>query len=108
MRREFNFMSQSKGSQRLCIAKRTMSVNQGPAIQISVRKGKSVNAKFYKGNVLYKLKKISRTADQQATGLRGVSLLQDNAHKAAIEREYLKQENVVDISHPPFSPDLAP
>lgn len=90
-------MSPSKGSQRLCIAKCTMSVNQGPVIQISVRKGTSVNAKFFKGNVLYKLKKYFK---KQATGLRGVRLLQDNAlsHKAAIERKYLKQENVVDLT----------
>jgi hypothetical protein len=54
--------------------------NQGPAIQIDVPKGKSVNAKFYK-----------------ATGLRGVRLVHGNAssHKAAIVREYLKQGKVV-------------
>ena len=55
------------GGKRLCIAKRTMSIkkvmyvifftNQGPAIQIAVPKGKSVNVRFYKGNVLHKLKK---------------------------------------------------
>ena len=45
-----------------------------------------------------------------ATGLRGVRLLHDNAssHKAAIVREYLKQEKVVELPHPPYSPDLAP
>ena len=61
--------------------------NQCPAIQIAVPKGKSVNAKFYKGNALHKLKKyfLSR---RPATGLRGVRLLHD---KAAIVREYLKQ-----------------
>ena len=62
--------------------------NQGPAIQIAVPKGKSVNASFYKGNVLHKLKKyfLSR---RPATGLHGVRLLHDNAssHKAAIVRE---------------------
>ena len=62
--------------------------NQGQAIQIVVPKGKSVNARFYKGNVLHKLKKyfLSR---RPATGLRGVRLLHDNAlsHKAAIVRE---------------------
>ena len=67
--------------------------NQGPAIQIAIPKGKSINARFYKGNVLHKLKKcfLSR---QPATGLRGVRLSQDNAssHKAAIVHEYLKQE----------------
>ena len=37
--------------------------NQGPAITIAVPKGKSVKARFYKGNVLHKLKKyfLSRT-----------------------------------------------
>jgi histone-lysine N-methyltransferase SETMAR len=37
-------------------------------------------------------------------------LLHDNAssHKATIVREYLKQEQVVELPHPPYSPDLAP
>jgi hypothetical protein len=74
MRSGFTFMIRSeryikiwatKGSQRPCIAKRTMSVkkviyaifftNQGHAIQISEPKGKSVNAKFYMGKGLYRL-----------------------------------------------------
>ena len=83
--------------------------NQGPAIQIVVPKGISVNARFYKGYDLHKLKKyfLSR---RPATGLRGARLLHDNAssHKAAIVREYLKQEKVVELPHPPYSPDLAP
>ena len=29
-------------------------------------------------------------------------------HKVAIVREYLKQEKVVELPHPPYSPDLAP
>ena len=28
--------------------------------------------------------------------------------KAAIVREYLKQEKVIELPHPPYSPDLAP
>jgi hypothetical protein len=61
-RKIHNNLWATKGSQRPCIAKRTMSVkkvmyilfftNQGPSIQI-----KSVIAKFYKGKVLHKLKK---------------------------------------------------
>ena len=74
-------------------------INQGPAIQIAVPKGKSVNARFYKGNVLHKLKKYFWTR------LRGVRLL---PHKAVIVREYLKQEKVVELPHSPYSPDLAP
>ena len=104
----------TKGGKRLCIAKRTMSIkkvmyviffsNQGPAIQIAVPKGKSVNARFYKGNVLHKLKKYFLSC-RPATGLRGVRLLHDNAssHKAAIVREYLNQEKVVELPHPPCS-----
>ena len=79
------------------------------AIQIAVPKGKFVNARFYKGNVLHKLKKyfLSR---RPATGLRGVRLLHDNvsSHKAAIVCEYVKQEKVAELPHPPYPPDLAP
>ena len=83
--------------------------NQGPAIQIVVPKDKSVNARFYKGKVLHKLKKYFLN-HRPATGLRVVRLLHDNAssHKAAIVHEYLKQENGVELPHPPYSPDLAP
>jgi hypothetical protein len=61
--------------------------NQGPAIQVAVPKGKSVNAKFYKGHVLYKFKKYFKTS-RPATVLRTLRLLHDNAsaHKAAIAR----------------------
>ena len=81
--------------------------NQGSAIQIAVPKGKSVNARFYEGNVLHKLRKYCR---RPATDLRGVRLLHDNAssHITAIVREYLKQEKVVELPHPPYSPDLVP
>ena len=83
--------------------------NQGPAIQIAVPKGKSINARFYKGNVLHKLKKYFLSRGP-ATGLHGVRLLNYNAssHKAAIVCKYLKQEKVVKLLHPPYSPDLAP
>ena len=108
MRRGFTFTSPSERyrtkygqpmeAKDLALAKRTMSIkkvmyvifftNQGPTIQIAVSNGKSVNARFYKGNVLHKLKKyfLSR---RPATGLRGVMLLHDNAssHKVAIARE---------------------
>ena len=76
--------------------------NQGPAIiQIAALKGKSVNARFYKGKVLHELKKYFLNS-RPATCPRGVRLLHDNAssHKAAIVREYLKQENVVEFPHP--------
>ena len=83
--------------------------NQGPAIQIAVPKGKSINARFYKGKVLHKLKKYFLNR-RPATGLHGVRLLHDiaSSRKAAIVREYLKQEKVVELPHPLYPPDLAP
>ena len=67
-RKHENKISATKHMKRPCIAKRKFSVikvmyaifftNQGPAIQIAVPKGKSVNSKFYRGAVLKKLKKI--------------------------------------------------
>ena len=111
-----NKIRATKGGKRPCIAKRTMSIkmvmyvifftNQGPAIQIAVPKG---NSGFYKGKVLHKLKKYLLNR-QPATGLHGVRLLHDNAssHKAATVRKYLKQEKVVELPRPPYSPDLAP
>ena len=108
----------TKGSQRPCIAKTHHEHQKGnvcnflyksrSCIQIAVPKGKSVNIKFYKGKVLHNLKKYSLNR-RPATGLRGVRLLHDNAssHKAATVREYLKEEKVVELPQPPFSPDLA-
>lgn len=71
--------------------------------------GKSVNAKFYKNKVLRKLKKYFKER-RPATGLANVRLLHDNAssHKAFIVQDYLKQEKVVELPHPPYSPDLVP
>ena len=87
-RKTQNTIWATKGGKRPCTAKRTMDIkkvmyviiftNQGPAIQIAIPKGKSVNARLYKGNVLHKLKKyfLSR---RPATGLRGVRFLHENA-----------------------------
>ena len=64
----------TKGGKRPCIAKRTMSIKKVMyvinvqmfrIIPIAVPKGKSVNARFYKGNVLHKLKKYFLAVDQQ-------------------------------------------
>jgi hypothetical protein len=83
--------------------------NQGPAIEIAVPKGKSVNAKFCKVKVFHRFQKHFK-AGRAATGLRGVRLLHDNAtsHKAAIVREYLKQEKLDELPRPSYSLKLAP
>ena len=45
-----------------------------------------------------------------ATGLRGLCLIHDNttAHKCALVQDFLKEEKVVQLSHPLYSPDLSP
>ena len=45
-----------------------------------------------------------------ATGLRCLYLIHDNvpAHKCVLVQDFLKEEKVVQLSHPPYSPDLSP
>ena len=45
-----------------------------------------------------------------ATGLRGLCLIHDNApaHKCVLVQDFLKEETVVQLSHPSYSPDLSP
>jgi histone-lysine N-methyltransferase SETMAR len=65
--------------------------------------------RFTKAINFYNLKKYFKNC-LPATGVCGVRLLHDNAlsHKAAIVREYLKQDKVFELPHPPYLPDLAP
>ena len=45
-----------------------------------------------------------------ATGLRVLCLIHDNApaHKCILVQDFLKEEKVVQLSHPPYLPDLSP
>ena len=45
-----------------------------------------------------------------ATGLWGLCLTYDNvpAHKCVLVQDFLKEEKVVQLSHPPYSPNLSP
>ena len=45
-----------------------------------------------------------------ATGLRGLCLIHGNApaHKCVLVQDFLKEEKVVQLSHPPYSPDRSP
>ena len=109
----------TKNARRPSIAKRIRSVrkvlyvilfdNKGPIIQITVPKGKTVTAKYYRDVVLRKLKKVYKRRRPQ-TGLKYLRLLHDNApaHKARIVTEFLKAEKVTVLPHPAYSPDLAP
>jgi hypothetical protein len=69
----------TKESQRSCIGKRTMSVkkvmyvifftDQGPAIRITVSKGKYINANFYKGMAFINKRNILKTVDKQMVSM---------------------------------------
>lgn len=82
---------------------------EGVIARIVVPKGQSVNASFYKNKVLsvvfsnYKELKNRRT-------MKNMMLHHDNAasHKAQIITEYLQEEKIFLLPHPPYSPDLAP
>ena len=76
--------------------------------QIAVPKRRSVNAAFYKNHVLKKVKKYFVNRPPK-TGFKGVNLLHDNApcHKAKLVTNFLRQEKVKTIPHPPYSPDCA-
>ena len=109
----------TKNAKRPCVAKRLQSSKKvmfaiffgtnGPVTQIAVPKGRSVNAFFYKNRVLKKVKKyfVNRRPKR---ALKGVNLLHDNApcHKATLVTDFLRQEKVKSVPHPPYSPDLAP
>jgi hypothetical protein len=77
--------------------------NQGPAIQITFPKGKSENAKFYKGTVFHELNKNFKNR-QPATGLRG-----DRLNMTMFR--HTKQPSYENIRNrkrlPPYSPDIA-
>ena len=109
----------TKSTNKPCIARRTISVQkimyaiffstQGPAIQIAVPKGKGVTGKFYRDKVLNKLKWYY-SKRQPKSGIKNIRLLHDNtpAHKAHIITEFLQQDKVTVLPHPPYSTDLAP
>ena len=82
---------------------------QGPAIQISVPKGRGVTGKLYRVKALKKLKRYY-SKRQPNGGIKNIRLLHDNApsHKAGIVTEFLQQEKVTVLPHPPSSRDLAP
>ena len=83
--------------------------NKGPAIQITMPKGRTVTGKFYINVVLRKLKNYYKSR-RPKTGLKYGRLLHDNApaHKARIATDFLGSEKVTVLPRPPYSPDLTP
>jgi histone-lysine N-methyltransferase SETMAR len=74
-----------------------------------VPEGQTVNSTFYIEIIGRLLKSISRVRPQfRAEG--SWFLLHDNAafHSALVVKIFLAKQGVLEISHPPYSPDLAP
>ena len=109
----------TKYARRPIIAKRTISAkkvlyaiffsSKGIAVQIPVKRGRSVTGRYYRDVVLKKLKKYFEKR-RPATGFKHVRLLHDNApaHTSSIVTKFLESERVTVLPHPPYSPDLAP
>ena len=78
-------------------------------VQIPIPNSKTITGHFYKNGVLSKVKKYYEKR-RPRTGLRGLCLIHDNAaaHKCALVQDFLKEEHVTQLPHPPYSPDLSP
>ena len=73
-----------------------------------VPEGKTVNAEFYKAVMDRLLKRIQRVRPA-AFCSRDFFLLHDTgpAHKAASVCQFLTQNNITTLYHPPYSPDFS-
>lgn len=81
----------------------------GVVASIVVEKGQTVNGHYYGNIVLPNVFKKFKEMNNRST-VHNVMLHHDNAapHKAKFVTEYLQQERVIMLPHPPYSPDLAP
>ena len=81
----------------------------GIVARIVVPKGQTVTGKYYVNHVLPKVFENFKEITKRKT-VRHLMLQHDNAapHKANIVKEYLSENKVKILSHPPYSPDLAP
>jgi len=72
-------------------------------------KGQTLDHEYYIDNCLSLVVKAVRK-DRSNSGMRGLSLLHDNAkpHASSKVLDYLRGEGFQLMPHPPYSPDLAP
>lgn len=81
----------------------------GVIARIVVKEGHTVNGRPYTNSILPEV--FSNFKEKRGrTSVWDVMLHHDNAapHKSAIVTEYLQNERVKLLPHPPYSPDLAP
>ena len=93
--------------------KKTMFVvfftTTGPLLVHEVPSGLSINGIYYRDECLKPLLK-NLSKKRPASGTNGVKLHHDNArpHVKNIVFDYLREEKIKLMAHPPYSPDLAP
>jgi histone-lysine N-methyltransferase SETMAR len=81
----------------------------GPVLVHAVPKGRTIDNKYYIENCLGPAFEVVRES-RPMSGLRGMKLLHDNArpHVHKNTRSFIDSSGILEIDHPPYSPDLAP
>ena len=85
------------------------SRSSGPVLIHAFEKENTVDNVYYSENCLSPaFESIKR--QRVSSGLRGIKLLHDNAkpHIHFNVRKFIESNGVIEIDHPPYSPDLAP
>ncbi|CAF4291724.1 unnamed protein product [Rotaria sp. Silwood2] len=83
--------------------------SNGPVFMHAVDEGKTIDHNYYIENCLKPVvKEIWK--QRKSAGTKGIKLPQDNArpHIHSDVINYLTEEGIITMSHPPYSPDLAP
>ncbi|CAF4824058.1 unnamed protein product, partial [Rotaria sp. Silwood2] len=83
--------------------------SNGPALIHAVDEGKTIDHNYYNENCLKPVvKEIWK--QRKSAGTKGIKLLQDNSrsHIHSDVINYLTEEGIIIMSHPPYSSDLAP
>ena len=81
----------------------------GPVLIHAVDEGKTIDHNYYIENCLKPIvKEIWK--QRKSNGTKGIKLLHDNAgpHRHSDVINYLTEEGINIMPHPPYSPDLAP
>ena len=83
--------------------------SNGALLVHSVGKGETMDRFYYINNCLKTVVKEIKK-ERPIMGTQGIKLLHDNAsvHDAQEVKDYLRQEHIILMPHPPYSPDLSP
>ena len=81
----------------------------GNVVQIIVPRGKTVTGNFYATECLPAVEKMYKSI-RPSRACKGMRLLHDNArpHKTSQVKEKIQNMGLIELEHPPYSPDLSP